>query len=93
MVTKERPEGVTDWVTYIGNAGPRFILSHNPKAASSNYALMILNVNAVPEITRFMKKMNTYVVNHHPDLEIKTPAYRKWTFGRKSGRIQVGRAE
>jgi len=36
-------EGVTDWVTYIGDGGPRFYLGHSPEQASAGYALMVVN--------------------------------------------------
>ena len=32
----EQDTGVTNWVTYLGNGGPRFLLTHKPKPTSSN---------------------------------------------------------
>lgn len=46
QINNERKEGVTNWITYIGNGGPRFLLTHNPKPTSSNYALMVINTTS-----------------------------------------------
>ncbi len=69
---EQRSEGVTNWASYIGNAGPRFILAHNPKPANPGYALMIANVNALSQIDPIMNSLKAYALEHHPDLDIKT---------------------
>lgn len=71
LINELRQEGISNWVSYIGNAGPRFILSHNPKPSSANYALMIVNVNSAKHIDKIIQKVNQYALDHHPDLEIK----------------------
>jgi multidrug efflux pump subunit AcrB len=71
LVNDINSTGVTNWVSYIGNAGPRFILSHSPKPASTSYALMIVNVSSAEYIGAFMQRINQYALDHHPDLEIK----------------------
>ncbi len=65
-------KGVTSWIAYIGNAGPRFILSHNPKANSSSYALLIVNVNTHESIDNVMAAIREYAIKNHPDLDIRT---------------------
>lgn len=64
-------QGITNWVSYIGNAGPRFILSHSPKPSSTNYALIVANVTDVDAIPGFMTQIDTFVANHHPDATLK----------------------
>ncbi len=71
QVSESRPDGVTNWVSYIGNSGPRFILSHNPKPSSSNTGLMILNVTSAEVIGSLMTKMANYALVEHPDLDLK----------------------
>jgi multidrug efflux pump len=63
-------EGVASWVSYIGSAGPRFILSHNPKPSSDAYALMIVNVNALEDIPNFMQAINRFALNSFPDADV-----------------------
>ncbi|UTW03726.1 efflux RND transporter permease subunit [Amphritea atlantica] len=71
-VDEQRSEGVTNWVSYIGNAGPRFILAHNPKPSNSGYALMVINVNALSQIESIMASLKAYALDRHPDLDVKT---------------------
>ena len=71
QVKPKRPQGITNWVSYVGNAGPRFILSHAPKPSTSNYALIIANVSDPALIDKHMQKIRRYAWNHHPDLSLK----------------------
>lgn len=70
-VSEERPKGIRNWVAYVGNAGPRFILSHTPKPSSSNYALLIANVTDASQIQSYMGQIHDYMANRHPDLTLK----------------------
>ena len=63
--------GVTNWVTYLGNGGPRFLLTHNPKPTSSNYALMIINVTSNALVDQTMEKLERYSQENFPDLLVK----------------------
>ncbi|MGP9800621.1 efflux RND transporter permease subunit [Rheinheimera sp. NSM] len=65
-----RQHGITNWVTYIGNGGPRFILSHNPKPSGNNYALMIVNVTDEQYIKDYMAQIQRYAQSQHPDLTL-----------------------
>ena len=71
QVTTERTQGIPNWVAYIGNAGPRFILSHSPKPSSSNYALLIANVTDATQIQGYMDQIHNYMANRHLDLTLK----------------------
>lgn len=62
--------GVTNWVSYIGNAGPRFILSHNPKPSSSGYALLVVNVNDQDVISVAMQRIHEYAYDEFPDADV-----------------------
>lgn len=72
QANEHRTSGVTNWVSYIGNAGPRFILSHNPKPGNPGYALMIVNVTSLDVIDRVSADLNRYALEHFPDLNLKT---------------------
>jgi len=70
-VNNERHEGITNWISYIGSGGARFILSHNPKPASANYALLILNTTSAEVIGSLMERLERYAFDHFPDLHVK----------------------
>ncbi|TMP41524.1 AcrB/AcrD/AcrF family protein [Pseudoalteromonas citrea] len=70
-VTDERETGVTQWVSYIGNGGPRFLLTHTPESTSSNYALMIVSVTSYQIIDDVMADIEEYALARHPDLLLK----------------------
>ncbi|RJE77878.1 acriflavine resistance protein B [Pseudoalteromonas sp. MSK9-3] len=71
QVTGERETGVTQWVSYIGNGGPRFLLTHTPESTSSNYALMIVSVTSYQIIDDVMADIEEYALARHPDLLLK----------------------
>jgi len=71
LINGKRKHGVTNWVTYIGNGGPRFLLTHRPKPTSSNYALMIINVSSFELIDQLMNKIEKYTFSQFPDLLVK----------------------
>lgn len=68
MVNADRPDGVTDWVTYVGSAGPRFFLGHSPKPPTPNYALMIINTNDFNSIDSLMRQLDEFTYKNFPDL-------------------------
>lgn len=63
-------EGVSNWVSYVGNAGPRFLLSHNPKPNNSNYAMLIINVTDTSVIANVMAQLQAHARRYHPDLDL-----------------------
>lgn len=71
QVSNEREEGVTNWITYIGNGGPRFLLTHNPKPTSSNYAFMVVNTTSYILVDEIMTKVERYAFDNFPDLLVK----------------------
>ncbi len=68
QIGEGKEAGVTNWVTYIGNGGPRFLLTHNPKPTSSNYALMVINVSSYEIIDEVMSKIDHFAFENFPDL-------------------------
>jgi len=71
QASKEQETGVTNWVTYLGSGGPRFLLTHNPKPTSSNFALMIINVTSKAEVDETMAKLERFSMANFPDLLVK----------------------
>jgi len=71
QVNQRKVAGVSNWVTYLGNGGPRFLLTHNPKPTSSNYALMIINLTSNHLLDKTMDKLERYSLATFPDLLVK----------------------
>lgn len=63
--------GVTSWVSYIGNGGPRFLLTHSPRPTSPHYALMIINTTDYQVIDELMPRLDRYALENFPDLLLK----------------------
>ncbi|MEH6343731.1 MAG: efflux RND transporter permease subunit [Bermanella sp.] len=66
---KETPEGVRNWITYVGSSGPRFLLTHNPKPSSPNYSLIVVNTTGPQVNGELMENLETYINAHHPDVK------------------------
>ncbi len=73
-VNKNRKNGVVSWISYIGESGPRYILSHNPKAPSTDFAFMLLNITDIKEFKHIKKVINNYSLKTYPDANIRVAA-------------------
>jgi len=71
VVSDNQLEGITNWVSYIGYGGPRFILPYNPEPTSSNYAVMIFNTTSPDIIGELLAKLDTEIFNTFPDASYK----------------------
>ncbi|GEA13540.1 efflux RND transporter permease subunit [Alteromonas sp. KUL49] len=70
-VNEERSEGVTNWISYVGSGGPRFLLTHGPKPSSSYYALLVVNVTSLDIIDSVMGDIERHALANYPDLLVK----------------------
>ena len=68
-VSNEQTEGITNWVSYIGSGGVRFLLTHSPKPANPSYALMVINTTGPQINQKLMLKIEQYINQHHPDTQ------------------------
>ncbi|MGF1703550.1 efflux RND transporter permease subunit [Photobacterium makurazakiensis] len=66
--TGDQKEGLTNWAAFIGNGGPRYVLSHTTKPASPNYALYILNTTSGAVVDRMMEEIDQHIFNQFPDV-------------------------
>ena len=64
-------QSVTDWVSYIGNGGTRFVLTHTPKPNSPSYALMVINTTSAEVIDDAMANIESFVRINYPDVLAK----------------------
>ena len=65
----DKPEGVRNWVAYVGSSGPRFLLTHSPKPSSPNFSLLVINTTG-PEVNgELMDNLESYINARHPDVK------------------------
>ena len=66
-----RSEGITNWVTFVGDGGPRFYLSHIPEPHSPDYAFSILNATSRAAITGdLIPRLEAFCRERFPDLDV-----------------------
>lgn len=68
-VNAQRQGGITNWVSYIGYSGPRFVLSHNPKPSSANFAFVVMNTTSAEIIDTLRQRLDKFTFEHFPDLD------------------------
>ncbi|MGF1737811.1 efflux RND transporter permease subunit [Photobacterium satsumensis] len=61
-------EGLTNWAAFIGNGGPRYVLSHTSKPASPNYAVYLLNTTSGEVVDDLMASIDQHIFSHFPDV-------------------------
>jgi multidrug efflux pump subunit AcrB len=68
-VAPDRPEGILNWATFIGQGAPRFVLNFNPEQARPEYAVMIVNATSVRAIQEtILPAMEAFSLENFPDL-------------------------
>ncbi len=70
-ITKKKENGVINWISYIGEGGPRFVLPHEPEISNPEYALFVINVTSVIVIEEMMEKIHDYIFNNIPEAKIR----------------------
>ena len=61
--------GVTDWVTFLGEGGPRFYLGFDPEQASPGYAMQILNATDFAATVQAVERLRVFGARF-PDLKV-----------------------
>ena len=69
--TAGRAEGVTNWVTFVGNGGPRFHVAQIPESSSAEYAFAFLNATSRAAITEdLIPRIQAFCREQFPDLRV-----------------------
>ncbi len=68
LKVKPEQDGLTGWNAFIGNGGPRYVLSHTANPASPNYAFFILNTNTGTVIDELTAQLERHIFNNFPDV-------------------------
>ncbi len=70
-VGPERPEGIVNWSTYIGEGAPRFYIAYSPEPARPEYAAMAINTTSNPIIDSLIAKTEEYCMDRFPELRTR----------------------
>lgn len=71
VTTQKRKEGVMNWVTYIGEGAPKFVLGYSPGSPSPRHISMIINMTDYRLFSRFTQALQKHTEVLYPDLKIK----------------------
>lgn len=67
---EDRPDGVRNWATFIGEGPPKFTLPFNPRAASPEYLMILANTTRYEDVLfDAMAKLESFVVENYPDVD------------------------
>jgi multidrug efflux pump subunit AcrB len=64
----DRPDGIVNWSTYIGQGAPRFFLGYNPEPLRPEYAIMIINTTSNKIIDALIQQTEEFCLERFPDL-------------------------
>ncbi len=80
MVSPERNrEGLKDWVAYIAEGAPRFMLPYSPEAPSPEYAYLLINgTSRRNNLAEMIPRLEAFCLDNFPDL---TPKIRPLFLG------------
>ena len=68
LAADETTPGITNWVTYVGDGGPRFSLGANPAQRNPSIGFMILNTTDRPTVDRSIAAIDDFAAARFPDL-------------------------
>jgi len=68
-IGRERPEGITNWATFIGRGAPRFLLSYTPEQERPDYAFMLLNATSREVVQQLIPRLEQFCRRGYPDIK------------------------
>jgi len=71
LVNENRPNGITDWSSYIGAGPESYDLGYQKDEPDPSYAHMLVNTAAFIYNSEIIKKLDTYCFNNFPNAEIE----------------------
>ena len=64
-----RPEGVVNWGTFVGQGPPKFALPFNPRHASPEYTMMLVNTTSYEVVAELIAKLERFCLENFPDVK------------------------
>nr|WP_321513896.1 efflux RND transporter permease subunit [uncultured Pseudodesulfovibrio sp.] len=71
-----KDERIASVTSFVGQGGPRFILTYSPEKTNSSYGMLLVEVNDYHEVEAIMSKYQDMVENQFPDAEAKFKKFR-----------------
>lgn len=71
LVTPEKREGVQNWITFVGEGAPKFVLGYSPGSPSPRHISMIINITDYRLFSEFTQALHKHIEAKYPDLKIK----------------------
>ncbi|MDY0361933.1 MAG: efflux RND transporter permease subunit [Desulforegulaceae bacterium] len=68
---KEKIKGIVNFVTHIGNGGPRFLITHRTEVGKPHYSIIVINVAHLSNIMPVSKKLEDFILSNFPDTDLK----------------------
>jgi multidrug efflux pump subunit AcrB len=65
----ERAEGITNWVTYLGEGGPRFTLGYTPEEPAPHTAAMLINATSRKAVVALAPRLEAWCNESFPGLK------------------------
>ncbi len=67
----DRPTGIVDWSTFIGEGPKSYDLGYQPGEANTGYAHMLLNTSSFTENNKVIKVLDDFCFENFPDADVK----------------------
>ena len=71
VVTDARPDGVTDWSSYVGKGPESYDLGYSPDEPDDSYAHMLVNVSNATYNNVIVEKIDAFSFNNFPNADVK----------------------
>ncbi|RKN81360.1 efflux RND transporter permease subunit [Ulvibacterium marinum] len=71
QVNNNRPNGIVDWSSYIGEGPESYDLGYSPDEANSSYAHLLVNTSNFVFNNAMVEKLDKYCFQHFPNADIK----------------------
>jgi multidrug efflux pump subunit AcrB len=72
-------DNIENYVTYIGDGGPKFVLPYAPEPPNIAYAIMVVNgISLKNNVNVLMPAIEKFIIQHYPDV---SPTLRPLTYG------------
>jgi len=69
IVEEDRPEGIINWATFIGQGAPRYYLSYGPEPRNPAYAIMLVDSTSQEARDEAMSQIRHYLAENHPEVK------------------------
>ena len=71
VVTADRPDGIVDWSSYIGEGPESYDLGYSPDEANSSYAHMLVNTSHASFNGEMVRRLDAWCFSRFPNADIK----------------------